>query len=124
MVDVHSVAAAERESVGQNVDDVFFWARSVGTLGLERVEVAVDGGQLDFDGFSLADDISVLLVQGCEGAFYLLGFHDNQLLLPQKQASDLHVFKGTVADGVDGRGHKRIAHLPKELGGGYHYGDC
>ena len=36
----------------------------------------------------------------------------------------MHVFEGALADRVDGGGHKRIADLPKELGGGYHCNDC
>ena len=113
----------EREAFVEDVDDVFLGARPVRTLGSERVEEPVDGGQLVFDGRQFNSEVGVFLVEGIESAFQLLVFQGHQLLLAHQQVFDLHIFEGALTDGVDGWGHKRIAHLPKQWGGGYHYGD-
>ena len=90
-----------------------------GRFGRERVEIAVDSGQLRFHDFLLFEGLLKVLVQDVYSVLEMLGILCDGILLRGQRLLDADVIQGVTADGVDFGGGKRIAHLSEYCTRGY-----
>ena len=99
----------------QDVDDVLFGSGTIGTLGREGVNVAVDGNQFIFNGFKFVPAFIQMLVQDVDGMSDLVDFLVDFVTLDDKRLFDADVVEGVTADGIGLRREKNIPLLAKEL---------
>ena len=101
----------EGEPFVEDVDDVLFGTRSLGALGCERVDVAVDGHQLVVNGDSLVFGFFEMGIHDVDGVLDLHDIIVHGILLQDERLLDADEVKGVLADGVDLGRHKTVALL-------------
>ena len=109
----------KRQSIIKEVDDVFLGPRSVGAFGRNRVDVAVDGGQLRFNGFLLVEGFFEVPVEDVDGVSQMLGILIDFVLLQDERLLDADEIECVLADGFNLGREKRITHLTKNWRSGY-----
>ena len=109
----------KRKPFAEDVDDVHLGSWPIGTLWGERVDMAVDGGQLRFNGLLLVDALIEMPIEYVDGVAQLHHILINGELLHDERLPDADIVERVAADGIDFGGKKRIAHLSINRASGY-----
>ena len=98
----------KREAFIQDVDDVLFGSRTVGTLGRERIDITIDSGQFIFNGLKLIQALIQMLDQDVDGMPDLVDFLVDFISLNGERLLEADVVEGVAADGISLRREKKI----------------
>ena len=101
----------ERKPVVEDVDDVLLWPWTIGALGRERVEIAIDGRQFRFHDLPFIEGLLQVLVEDVDGLAKLFRILLDGKMLRGQRLLDADVVERVAADGIDFWGKKNPLHL-------------